>query len=178
MKYSQIREMDISNGEGIGVSLFVQGCSFHCKDCFNEETWDFDGGKEWTEDVKNNFVSMCDKPYVKRISILGGEPLATRNVDGVFDLINEIRSRIPDKNIWLYSGHTWDQVRYLVGSLYTNLDYLKIRRNIVEECDVFVDGQYKYLLKDPSLKWRGSSNQRVIDVQKSLQQNKVVLYCD
>ena len=87
MRYSQIREMDISNGEGIGVSLFVQGCHFHCKGCFNQETWDFNGGKQWTKETKNKFVELAGKPYVKRISILGGEPLADENITEVYFLL-------------------------------------------------------------------------------------------
>lgn len=110
MRYAQIRSMDISNGEGVGVSLFVQGCPFHCKNCFNSETWDFNGGKEWTEKTKNKFMELIDRPYIKRVSFLGGECLAEQNLDEVLKLIQEIRISFPEKTIWLYTGFEWDQI--------------------------------------------------------------------
>lgn len=139
MRYAQIRSMDISNGEGVGVSLFVQGCDRHCFNCFNSETWDFNGGKEWTEETKNKFMGLIDRPYIRRISILGGEPLAEQNLDDVLSLIKEIREKysisqnpnsenigksrvledenskeirisFPEKTIWLYTGFEWNQI--------------------------------------------------------------------
>ena len=101
MRYSQIRSLDISNGEGVGVALFIQGCNLRCKNCFNSETWDFNGGKEWTEEVKNKFMELINKPYITRVSILGGEPLAYKNVNDVLNIVNEIRISYPDKKIWL-----------------------------------------------------------------------------
>ena len=100
MRYAQIRNMDISNGENIGVSLFVQGCRFKCKNCFNKETWDFSGGKEWTKEIESKFFELIDRPYIKRISILGGEPLADENAEEVLNLIKEIKGRFPTKDIW------------------------------------------------------------------------------
>ena len=97
MRYAQIRSMDVSNGEGVGVSLFVQGCTFHCKNCFNSETWDFNGGKEWTEETKEKLIGLIARPYIKRVSILGGEPLAKQNLDDVLKLIKEIRISFPKK---------------------------------------------------------------------------------
>lgn len=140
MRYAQIRSMDISNGEGVGVSLFVQGCDRHCFNCFNSETWDFNGGKEWTEETKNKFMELIDRPYIRRISILGGEPLAEQNLDDVLSLIkeirekypifqnpnsknigksrvledensNEIRISFPKKTIWLYTGYKFAQIK-------------------------------------------------------------------
>ena len=139
MRYAQIRSMDISNGEGVGVSLFVQGCDRHCFNCFNSETWDFNGGKEWTEETKNKFMELIDRPYIKRISILGGEPLAEQNLDDVLSLVKEIREKysisqnpnsenigksrvledenskeirisFPEKTIWLYTGFCWNDI--------------------------------------------------------------------
>ena len=138
MRYASIRELDVSNGEGVGVALFVQGCRFACKNCFNTNTWDFNGGKEWTQEVKERFLELIDRPYIKRVSILGGEPLASENLDGVLDLVTEINKRynfqkvdsanpckmgvsevenpdkirllLPNKSIWIYSGYTWNQV--------------------------------------------------------------------
>lgn len=161
--------MDISNGEGIGISLFTQGCHFHCKNCFNTEAWDFDGGKEWSKEVKNDFVKLAANPHIKRISILGGEPLANENLDGVLDLVKEIRLSYPEKNIWLYSGYTWDEV--FNGEN-------EIRKEIIAKCDVMIDGRYIDELRDLSLKWRGSTNQNVINIQESIKQERLVLYCD
>ena len=106
MRYASIRNMDISNGEFCGVSLFVQGCDIipHCKGCFNSDTWDFNGGKEWTNEVEEHFLNLIDRPYIRRISILGGEPLARKNIDDIYHLILKIKDRFPDKIIWLY---TW-----------------------------------------------------------------------
>lgn len=182
MRYAQIRSMDVSNGEGVGVSLFVQGCPFHCKNCFNSETWDFNGGKEWTEKTKNKFMKLIDRPYIKRVSFLGGECLADQNLDGVLNLIKEIRISFPEKTIWLYTGYTWEQLVYSrmpsgVGKEKEFLNWNR-RNEIISNIDICIDGEYVDNLKDLTLKWRGSKNQRVIDVKQSLTQNKVVLYCD
>lgn len=119
MRYAQIRSMDISNGEGVGVSLFVQGCPFHCKNCFNSETWDFNGGKEWTEKTKNKFMELIDRPYIKRVSFLGGECLADQNLDEVLKLVKQIRISFPKKTIWLWQRcftsiytFTWKRTQY------------------------------------------------------------------
>lgn len=208
MRYAQIRSMDISNGEGVGVSLFVQGCLFHCKNCFNSETWDFNGGKEWTEETKNKFMELIDRPYIKRISILGGEPLAEQNLNGVLSLIKEIREKypisqnpnsenirksmvledknskeirisFPEKTIWLYTGYSYLKIFRGEPSCLSQegLNNFK-RRKIIKLCDVLVDERYIDEQKDITLAWRGSKNQHVIDVQKSLAQNKLILYCE
>ena len=108
MRYSQIREMDISNGSGVGISLFVQGCHFHCKGCFNQETWDFNGGNEWTPEIEKKFLELANRPYIKRISILGGEPLANENVSTVMELIQKLKRQYPEKEsvalYWIYVG--------------------------------------------------------------------------
>lgn len=183
MRYAQIRSMDISNGEGVGVSLFVQGCPFHCFNCFNSETWDFNGGKEWTEEIKDKFMKIIDRPYIKRVSFLGGECLAEQNLDGILDLIKEIRSSFPEKTIWLYTGFTWEDIMYRRmphPPKYTQVDFLQWnkRKEIISLCNVVVDGEYIDEQRNLSKKWAGSYNQRVISVQESLAQNKVVLYCD
>lgn len=215
MRYAQIRSMDISNGEGVGVSLFVQGCDRHCFNCFNSETWDFNGGKEWTEETKNKFMELIDRPYIKRISILGGEPLAEQNLDDVLSLVKEIREKysisqnpnsenigksrvledenskeirisFPEKTIWLYTGFEWNQIMnmqvmqpiFSCKDLESKIQNILKRQEIIKMCDVLVDGEYIDEQKDLTLKFRGSKNQRVIDVKKSLAQNKVVLYCD
>ncbi len=182
MRYAQIRSMDISNGEGVGVSLFVQGCPFHCKNCFNSDTWDFNGGKEWTEETKNKFMELINRPYIKRVSFLGGECLAEQNLDEVLKLVQEIRISFPEKTIWLYTGYAWEQLVYSrmpsgVGKEKEFLNWNR-RNEIISNIDICIDGEYVDNLKDLTLKWRGSKNQRVIDVKQSLAQNKVVLYCD
>jgi anaerobic ribonucleoside-triphosphate reductase activating protein len=174
--------MDISNGEGVGVSLFVQGCPFQCKNCFNSDTWDFNGGKEWTEEIKDKFMKLIDRLYIKRVSFLGGECLAEQNLDEVLKLIQEIRISFPEKTIWLYTGYTWEQLVYSrmpsgVGKEKEFLNWNR-RNEIISNIDICIDGEYVDNLKDLTLKWRGSKNQRVIDVKQSLAQNKVVLYCD
>lgn len=211
MRYASIRKLDISNGEGIGASLFVQGCHFHCKNCFNKDTWDFDGGKEWTKDVKKKFMQLTESSYIKRISILGGEPLANENLKDVFELITDLRSKYPikrkndtlyscrnnkdhniltinpdeirlsypEKTIWLYTGYTWEQIMYPVvtGDFNPERDKLvKMRQDIVRQCDVLVDGRYEEDKRDVAYHWAGSTNQRVIDIRRTLEQGSVVLW--
>lgn len=191
IRYASIRSLDISNGEGVGVALFVQGCHFHCKNCFNPETWDFSGGKEWTEEIKNKFFELIDRPYIKRISILGGEPLAEKNLDDVLDLVNKIRLSLPQKSIWLYTGYKtvgikdglWILEPNIVtekilepDKLINGIDNLKKRSKIISKCDVLIDGQYIDSQRDITLSYRGSKNQRVINIQKSLQKGEIVLW--
>ena len=183
MRFASMRNLDISNGEGVGVSLFVQGCDRHCFNCFNPDTWDFNGGKEWTEETKNKFIKLIDRPYINRISVLGGEPLAEQNLDEVLSLIKEIRISFLDKTIWLYTGYDFDLLNskyneYKYTPFAANADEWLTRWEIISNVDVLVDGKYIDEQKDLTLKWRGSKNQRVIDVKQSLAQNKVVLYCD
>ena len=201
--YASIRNLDISNGEGIGVALFVQGCHFHCYNCFNTETWDFNGGKEWTPDVKEKFLELIDRPYIKRVSILGGEPLADENLDDVLDLVTEINKRynfqkvdsvnhckigvsedenadeirlsFPNKSIWIYSGYQWSEI-FNDGVYLTKNCYGWKRREIVRQCTVMVDGRYIDSQRNPSKKWAGSNNQHVIDIQQSLQKGEIVLW--
>ena len=177
MRYAQIRELDISNGEGVGVALFVQGCHFHCYNCFNPDTWDFNDGKEWTQDTEDKLIELANKPYIKRLSILGGEPLADENLDGVLHLANRFRLLFPNKSIWLYSGYTWSEI--FNDGVYLTRDCAGWkRREIVKKCEVLVDGRYIDSQRNVQAKWRGSDNQRVINIQESLKQEKVVLYCD
>lgn len=186
MRYAQIRSMDISNGEGVGVSLFVQGCPFHCKNCFNSDTWDFNGGKEWTEEIKDKFMELINRPYIKRVSFLGGECLAEQNLDEVLKLVQEIRISFPEKTIWLYTGFEWNDIMCSFAGLQADcvaldkkdIEAFEKRRKIISNVDVLVDGEYIDEQKDLTLKWRGSKNQNCIDVKQSLAQNKTVLYCD
>ena len=152
MRYAQIRDMDISNGVGIGVALFVQGCNRRCHNCFNPITWDFSGGYEWTEAVEKAFLEAVAKPFVRRVSVLGGEPLANENTEGVYKIIEKIKERYPNKSIWLYTGHTFEELN-------------KEQREVALMCDVVVDGAYIEKLRDYTLKFRGRSNQRLIDIK-------------
>lgn len=188
IRYAQIRECDVSNGEGVGVALFVQGCNFHCYNCFNKDTWDFNGGNEWTPEVEDKFIELASRPYIKRISILGGEPLADENLDGILNLVNRFRLLLPKKTIWLYTGYQWEDIINFVELCDMHEDYsyeiamynesMETRQDIIKSIDVLVDGVYIDSQKDVSLCWRGSKNQRVIDVKKSLQKGEVVLYCE
>ena len=162
--------MDISNGEGIGVSLFVQGCPFHCKNCFNQETWNYDKGKEWNDTIKNTFLNLINKSYITRVSLLGGEPLYTQNLDGILDLCKTIKTTYANKVIWLYSGYKYEDI---FNS--TSDDMLK-RQEIIKLCDIMVDGRFVESLKDMNLKFRGSSNQRLISIKHSLEKRCIVLY--
>ena len=183
MRYAQIRSMDISNGEGVGVSLFVQGCPFHCKNCFNSETWDFNGGKEWTEEIKDKFMKLIDRPYIKRVSFLGGECLAEQNLDEVLKLVKQIRISFPEKSIWLYTGYKFEQIKdaFMESKKWLQASwkhYAITRWKIISNVDVLVDGEYIDEQRDLTLAYRGSKNQHVIDVKQSIDQNKIVLYCD
>ena len=160
MRYNLIRKMDISNGPGVRVSVFMQGCSFHCKNCFNPETWNFEGGKEFTDDTINQVLELSNKDQIKGLSILGGEPMHPKNIVGTTKLAKEFKEKYPNKNIWVWSGFRFDQD-------------LK-DKEVLKYIDVLVDGQYKDELHDFTLKWKGSSNQRVIDVQKSIKSGKVI----
>ena len=181
MHYAQIRSMDISNGEGVGVALFVQGCHFHCPSCFNQDTWDFNDGKEWTEETKETFLKLADKPYMKRVSFLGGECLANENLEGIYDVIKDVKEIFPDKKIWLWTGYAWESIFNPIVT--DNLDLerdklIKLRQEIVKMTDILVDGRYIHEQKDMNLKFKGSKNQRVIDVKESIKQGKVVIYCE
>ena len=173
--------MDLSDGEGVGIALFVQGCHFHCPSCFNQDTWDFNGGKEWTEKTKETFLKLADKPYIKRVSFLGGECLANENLEGVYDVIKDVKELFPDKKIWMYTGYTWESIFNPIVT--DNLDLerdrlIELRKMIVKMTDILIDGQYIHEQRDMNLKFRGSKNQRVIDVKKSIKQGKIILYLD
>lgn len=154
MRYAQIRKIDISNGEGIGVSLFIQGCSQHCKGCFNSETWDFQGGKIYYPETTEKIIELLNKPYITRFSILGGEPLEYKNLFELSCLINKIKSTYPHIKIWMWTGFLLEDLeeKSLTNSY---LDY------ILNNIDVLVDGPFIQEEKDISLKWRGSRNQRI-----------------
>ena len=162
MKYNIVRKMDISNGPGVRVSVFMQGCEFHCKNCFNPETWNFEAGKDFTEGTIDEVLKLCNEDYIKGLSILGGEPMHPKNIEGTTKLAKAFKEKYPEKNIWVWSGFKFDE-------------YLK-DKEVMQYVDVLVDGRYVDEMHNPSLKWRGSTNQRVIDVPKSLKEHKVCEY--
>ena len=153
MRYNLIRKMDISNGPGVRVSIFMQGCQFHCKNCFNKETWDFNGGKEFTEETINKVLELSEKDEVKGLSILGGEPMHPVNIEGTTKLAKAFKEKFPEKDIWAWSGFRYEDLK---------------DKEVLKYIDVLVDGTYKDELHDPTLKWKGSSNQRVVDIKKKL----------
>ena len=164
MRYNKIRKMDISNGPGVRVSVFMQGCAFHCKNCFNPETWGFKQGKEFTDEIIDKVLELASKDFIVGLSILGGEPMHPNNIEGTTKLAKLFKEKYPNKTIWCWSGFLFDRD-------------LK-DKEVMKYIDVLVDGQYQDELHDFRLKWCGSSNQRVIDVQKSLKENKTVLFDD
>ncbi len=162
MRYNKVRKMDISNGPGVRVSVFTQGCHFHCFNCFNPETHDFNGGKEFTDDVIERIISLCGNEYIQGLSILGGEPMNPANIEGTTKLAKAFKEKYPEKDLWVWTGYLFD--KDLAG------------KEVLQYIDVLVDGQYVDELHDFRLEWRGSSNQRVIDVQKSLTNNEIILW--
>ena len=152
MHYSKIKNLDIANGDGIRVSLFVSGCRHHCKGCFNSETWDFNHGELYTEDTQSMILQLMDSETIHGLSILGGEPLDVLNQETISSLILEVRKSFPEKNIWLWTGYTY-------GKDIPKTEYTDI---IMKNIDVLIDGEFKEDLKIPNLKYRGSSNQRII----------------
>lgn len=151
MRYAVIKEMDTTNGKGIGVSLFVQGCPHHCKGCFNPETWNYDGGKEWTKEVEDKFLELISRPYITRLSLLGGEPMVYPLE--LADLIDKVRKVKPTINIWLWSGYTYSEILddENMSQLAFKLDYL-------------IDGRFEEKNKNLMLLFRGSSNQTIIRI--------------
>ena len=166
MNYAKIKHFDIANGEGVRTSLFVSGCQFQCPDCFNQEAWDYNYGTPYTQETTDHILSTLQAPYVDGLSILGGDPLwqDEDDITQLIDLVKQVKTI--EKSVWIWSGFTWEQLPTLSPS----------KRNLVQLCDVMIDGLYNNALRDLQLKWRGSSNQRVIDIQESLNQQKVVLY--
>lgn len=171
MNYGEIKKYDIANGEGVRVSLFVSGCTHHCKGCFNYETWDFTYGKPFTKATENEILTALDHSYISGLSLLGGEPFEPQNQKALLPFLQEVRARFPEKNIWCYTGYTLDED--LLQDSKARCEYTD---DMLKLIDVIVDGEFKEDLKDISLAFRGSANQRIIDVKATLSQGKVVLW--
>lgn len=161
MNYNSIRKMDISNGPGIRVSLFTQGCSIKCPGCFNSQLWDFNGGKLFTDDTLRTLLHLTMEEYIDGLTILGGEPL-DNDLEVINKIIRTIKT-IPHKSVWIYTGHTFESLT-------------KEQKEAISDADFLVDGPFIAKLKNIQLKFRGSSNQRIIDIKKTLQSGKIVLW--
>ena len=169
MNYADIKELDIQDGDGARVSIYVSGCHFHCKGCHNKEAWDFNYGKEFTQKEIDYILELMDNEYISGLSILGGEPLEIVNQIGLIPLVKQVKEKFPDKNIWCYTGYDFDKD---VLNMYNKFN---ITKELLSEIDIMVDGQFIEAKKILDLKFRGSYNQRKIDVQASLQEGKLIM---
>lgn len=170
MHYGEILIADCANGVGIRVSLFVSGCTNHCKGCFQPQTWDFNYGMEYTQETEDFIISEVSKPYYQGLTILGGEPMEPENQRELVKLIRRMRKECQDKDIWMYSGFTVNKDLIPGGRKYT-----EVTDEILGNIDILVDGKFEEDLKDISLKFRGSRNQRIIDMKKSKEKGQLVL---
>ncbi len=169
MNYADIKTVDIQDGTGVRVSIYVSGCHFHCKGCHNPEAWDFKYGKEYTEETEKYILDLLDKDYISGLSILGGEPLEPQNQEILSGLVAKVKQRFPNKDIWCYTGYDFE--KNVLNEMYKKFEFTpKFLKNV----DVIVDGQFEEENKIVDLRFRGSTNQRKIDVKSSLEQNKLV----
>lgn len=162
MKYHNITKDDMLNGDGLRVVLWVSGCEHHCHGCQNPVTWNPDDGLYFDQESKEELFAELEKPYVSGITFSGGDPLYFTNIEKVTELCREVKENFPNKSIWIYTGYSWDELKHLTA--------------LMKYVDVLVDGKFIKELADKNLKWKGSSNQRVIDVQRSLKEGKVILH--
>ena len=171
MHYGEIKKCDIANGEGVRVSLFVSGCTRHCPGCFNQDTWDFSYGKEYTDETEQEIIEALSPDYINGLSLLGGEPFEPQNQKVLVQLLRKVREQYPQKTIWCYSGYLFD--RELLSESRARCEYTDEMLSMI---DILVDGRFVEKLKDIRLVFRGSSNQRIIDVKKSLNNGEVILW--
>ena len=169
MNYADIKKIDVANGEGVRVSVFVSGCNHHCKGCFNQCAWDFNYGKEFSEKEEQQIIEYMNHDYISGLSLLGGEPLEPRNQEGLLPLVKKVKKKFPNKNIWCYTG--FDFEKDVVGKMAKNNE---TTRELLKYIDVIVDGKFEEDKRDLKLQFRGSSNQKIVDVKKSLQTGKVI----
>ncbi|MEY8521888.1 anaerobic ribonucleoside-triphosphate reductase activating protein [bacterium 1XD8-76] len=173
MHYAEIKTCDIANGPGVRVTLFVSGCTHRCQNCFNEETWDFHYGKPFTAETGNDLINALRPAYVKGLTLLGGEPLEYSNQQGLLPFVRRVRKELPEKDIWCYTGYTFETD--VLGRMCAEHQETK---ELLSYLDVLVDGEFVQELKEMGLRFRGSSNQRIICVQESLREGKAVLWTD
>lgn len=169
MNYADIKTVDIQDGTGVRVSLYVSGCHFQCKGCHNKEAWDFNYGKPYNEETEKYILDLLDRDYISGLSILGGEPLEPSNQEVLAQLVKKVKERFPNKTIWCYTGYDFET--NILGEMYKKFDYTP---QLLQNIDVIVDGQFEEDKKLVDLKFRGSTNQRKIDVQESLKNNQLV----
>ena len=173
MNYATIKPRDIANGPGVRVSLFVSGCTHHCKGCFNQEAWDFDYGQPFTQETIDEILAMLRPSYVRGLTLLGGEPFDPRNQEPIVELLRQVKEKLPTKSIWAFSGYLFDR-----DILSGTLGEWEITKEYLSYLDVLVDGPFVMAKKNLSLRFRGSENQRLIDVPASLAAGEVVLWED
>ncbi len=173
MNYATIKNCDIANGPGVRVSLFVSGCTHHCKGCFNEVAWDFNYGEPFTQEVIDSILEMLAPAHIKGITLLGGEPFEPENQPTLVDLLRQVRAKYPQKSVWCFSGYLFDR-----DILPGKLGDPAITGEMLSLIDVLVDGPFVMSKKDLTLRFRGSSNQRIIQVQPSVEKGEVILWED
>ena len=177
MNYATIKNCDIANGPGVRVSLFVSGCTHHCKDCFNPQTWDFCYGQPYTEETEEAILSMLAPSYVDGITLLGGEPMEPANQRVLLALVKKIRMTYPSKTVWCFTGYTLEQdLWHSDGSTPDSRAYCEVTDALLSMIDVLVDGEFVAALKNISLRFRGSENQRILDLPKTFAAGKPVLW--
>ena len=169
MKYAAIKKCDVANGPGVRVSVFVSGCNHHCKGCFNEKAWDFNYGNDFSDETIDGIINDLDKEYVTGLTLLGGEPLERENQKGLVKLVRRVKEKLPNKTIWCYTG--FDYEKDVMGRMYNEWPETK---EIMDTIDVLVDGKFELDKRNLNLQFRGSENQRLIDVKKSRAENKIV----
>ncbi len=169
MNYATIKMVDIANGPGVRVSLFVSGCTHHCEGCFNAEAWDFDYGQPFTQDVIDGILGALDHDYITGLTLLGGEPMEPQNQEAVLNLVKQVKARFPEKTIWCYSGYDFE--RDILGRM---MKESAVTRELVPLFDVMVDGRFVQAKRNLKLKFRGSENQRILDVKQSLETKKAI----
>ena len=171
MKYAAIKYTDIANGPGVRTSLFVSGCTHHCKECFNPETWDFAYGNDFTKEVEDAIIESLKPAYIKGMTVLGGEPMEPANQQALLPFYERVRAEVPGKSIWIYSGYTFEEL--------TDAGYKRAHTDVTDKilslADVLVDGEFKIELKNIRLRFRGSENQRIIDLPATLKTGEIVI---
>ncbi len=169
MRYADIKKVDIANGTGVRVSLFVSGCTHHCKGCFNKEAWDFNYGKKYDEEAENRIMDELNHSYISGLSLLGGEPLEHVNQQGLLPLVKKIKEKYPEKTIWCYTGYSFEND--VLGKM---CEQWEETPELLKYIDVIVDGEFEEENKKVGLRFKGSTNQKIIDVQKSLRSKKAI----
>ena len=169
MNYANIKTYSIENGIGVRVSLFVSGCTHHCKDCFNEQAWDFEYGNPFTEETENAVIEALAPDYMAGITLLGGEPMEPVNQRGLLPLLKRIRKELPQKTVWTYTGYVYEDL------LEGGRAHCEVTEELLSLCDILVDGPFIAEKKNISLRFRGSENQRIIDLKATRETGKVVL---